>query len=400
MPKQTVRDVEWSGKRALVRVDFNVPFERDPDGSQSARISDDIRIREALPTINYLRERGAGVLLCTHLGRPGGHVDPSLELGPIAARLAELLGTPVSYVHDAPGEAARHAAGELPAGEVAILENIRFWPGEEANDPDFARALADLADAYVNDAFGTAHRAHASTAGVASFLPAVAGLLMDKELTFLGGALHEPKRPMAAVLGGAKVSDKLKVLQRLIGHADALLVGGGMAATFLKAGGLPVGASLVEDDLVDACAAMLIDAEDKGTRLELPTDVVVAERIEAGTETRAIPASDIPDGWMVLDIGPGTALRYADLLATLGTVVWNGPMGVFEVPPFDAGTRAVADAIAHSAAVSIIGGGSTAEAVGRLGLADRMTHVSTGGGASLEFLEGRELPGVAALADA
>ena len=394
MTKMTVRDVDWSGKRALVRVDFNVPFERG-----TTRISDDIRIREALPTITHLRESGASVVLCTHLGRPGGKPNAEFELGPVAERLSELLGAPAAYVHDAPGEEARDAAAALAPAGVLLLENVRFWPGEEANDPEFAAALAALADVYVNDAFGTAHRAHASTEGVARLLPAVAGLLMEKEVTFLGGVLHDPKRPLAALLGGAKVSDKLKVLDRLIGHADELFVGGGMAATFLKAQGCETGASLLEQDLVGFCAETLARAKETGTTVNLPSDVVVAEKIEPGVETAVVPADQSPPGMMMLDVGPATAVDYAQRLAAMGSVVWNGPMGVFEVPPFDRGTREIAAALAESAAVTVIGGGSTAEAVGALGLADRMSHVSTGGGASLEFLEGTELPGVAALND-
>ena len=394
MTKMTVRDIDWRGKRALVRVDFNVPYERG-----TTRISDDIRIREALPTIRHLRDAGASVVLCTHLGRPGGKASPDLELGPIAERLSELLGAPAAYVHDAPGDEARRAADALRPGDVLLIENVRFWPGEEENDPEFAAALAALAGAYVNDAFGTAHRAHASTEGVARLLPAVAGLLMEKEVTFLGGVLEDPKRPLAALLGGAKVSDKLKVLDRLIGHADELFVGGGMAATFLKAQGHETGASLLEEDLVDFCSETLARAAAAGMTLNLPTDVVVAERIEPGVETAVAAADHAPPCMMMLDIGPATAEDYARRLATMGSVVWNGPMGVFEVPPFDQGTKTVANALADSGAVTVIGGGSTAEAVAHLGLADKMSHVSTGGGASLEFLEGRELPGVAALND-
>ena len=394
MTKKTVRDVDWQGKRALVRVDFNVPYERG-----TTRISDDVRIREALPTVQLLRDAGAAVVLCTHLGRPGGKPDSEFELGPVAERLSALIGAPVRYVHDAPGAEARAAADALAPGGVLLVENVRFWPGEEANDPEFAAALAALADVYVNDAFGTAHRAHASTEGVARLLPAVAGLLMEKEVAFLGGVLADPKRPLAALLGGAKVSDKLKVLDRLIGHADELFVGGGMAATFLKAQGCETGASLLEEELVGFCAETLARAASAGTTINLPTDVVVAERIEPGVATSVADARNAPPGMMMLDVGPATAADYAARLAAMGSVVWNGPMGVFEVPPFDAGTRAIASALAESGAVTVIGGGSTAEAVGALGLADRMSHVSTGGGASLEFLEGKELPGVAALDD-
>ena len=395
MKKKTVRDFDWRGKRALVRVDFNVPYQRD-----TTIISDDVRIREALPTIAYLREHGASVVLCTHLGRPDGQRVADLELEPIAQRLSELIASPVAYVHDAPGEEARAAAAALQPGDVLLVENIRFWPGEEANDPVFAASLARLADGYVNDAFGAAHRAHASTHGVAQQQPAFAGLLMEKEITFLSGVLDDPRRPLAALLGGAKVSDKLKVLERLIGHADELFVGGGMAATFLKAKRFEIGSSLLEPDLVQFCADTLIRAADANTSISLPTDVVVAERIEANVPTSVAPSDGVLPGMMILDIGPETAADYARRLAAMGTVVWNGPMGVFETPPFDKGTREVAEALAGSGAVTVIGGGSTAEAVAHLGLADRMSHVSTGGGASLEFLEGKELPGVAALDDA
>ncbi len=393
--KRTLRDFDWQGKRALVRVDFNVPFERG-----TTRISDDVRIREALPTIEYLRGQGASVVLCTHLGRPDGKRVPEMELGAVVERLGELLGAPVAYVHDAPGDEAKAAAGALAAGGVLMLDNIRFWPGEEANDSGFAASLASLADAYVNDAFGTAHRAHASTEGVAHRLPAMAGLLMEKEITFLGGVLQDPARPLAALLGGAKVSDKLKVLGRLVGHADELFVGGGMAGTFLKAQGYEIGASLLEEDLIGFCAETMERAAAASTPITLPEDVVVAGRIEPGVPTSVVGIGDIPPNAMVLDIGPRTAADYAQRLAAMGSVVWNGPMGVFEVPPFHEGTRIVAEAIASGDLVSVIGGGSTAEAIAHLGLAERMSHVSTGGGASLEFLEGKELPGVAALDDA
>jgi len=392
--KQTVRDIDWAGKRALVRVDFNVPFERG-----TSRISDDMRIREALPTINHLRNAGASVVLCTHLGRPGGRLDADLQLGPVAKRLSELLSTPVEYVHDAPGVDAHRMASALNQGDVLLLENVRFWPEEELNDDTFASSLAGLADVYVNDAFGTAHRAHASTEGVARHLPAVAGLLMEKEVSFLGQVLNDPHRPLAALLGGAKVSDKLKILERLMGHADAIFVGGGMAATFLKAKGLSIGDSLLEEEMVEFCGDVIRRCAADGPPLYLPEDVVIAQQLEAGVESKTVPASSIPAGWIVLDIGEETASDYAKKLGGMGTVVWNGPMGVFEVPPFHIGTRLVAEGLAMGSAVSVIGGGSTSEAVAQLGLADEMTHVSTGGGASLEFLEGKELPGVAALDD-
>lgn len=394
MRKRTIRDFDWRGKRALVRVDFNVPFERG-----SRRISDDVRIREALPTIAYIREQGASVVLCSHLGRPDGRRDPDLQLDPVADRLAELIGAPVAYVHDAPGQEARAAAESLAPGAVLLLENLRFWPEEERNDPGFAAALAALADAYVNDAFGTAHRAHASTEGVARLLPAMAGLLMEKEIAFLGGALDAPARPLAALLGGAKVSDKLQVLGRLVGHADALFVGGGMAATFLKSQGYETGASLIEESLVPFCAETMERAAAASSPVALPEDVVVAERIAEDAPSEIADSAAVPPGAMILDIGHRAAERYARALAAMGCVVWNGPMGVFEVPPFHRGSQTVAEALAASGAVTIIGGGSTAEAVARFGLAGAMSHVSTGGGASLEFLEGKTLPGVAALDD-
>ncbi|MCE2468938.1 MAG: phosphoglycerate kinase [Dehalococcoidia bacterium] len=394
MNKKSVRDMAWEGKRALVRVDFNVPFERGAD-----RISDDSRIRAALPTIEHLRGQGAAVILVTHLGRPKGQPDPALELGPIAERLCELLAAPVTYVHDAAGADARARAEALNPGGVLLLENIRFYPGEEANSDAFAAALARLADAYVNDAFGTAHRAHASTERVAAHLPACAGLLMEKELAYLGAVLESPERPLAAVFGGAKVSDKVKVLDRLLPQADAVFIGGGMAASFLKAQGHGVGDSLVEEDLIDFCGGAVRRAEESGVALNLPQDVAIAQRIEPGAPTQIVTASAVPDGWMILDIGPRAAAAFAAALRGMKTIVWNGPMGVAEVSPFDQGSRAVAQALAESGATTVIGGGSTAEAVAAFGLADNMSHVSTGGGASLEFLEGAELPGVAALDD-
>jgi phosphoglycerate kinase len=394
MEKQTVRDINWAGKRALVRVDFNVPF-----GRGANRISDDMRIREAIPTINYIRNAGASVVLCTHLGRPGGKPTSSLELSPIAERLAALLSARVDYVHDAPGEEALVRARALQAGELLLIENIRFWDGEEANNTEFAQAIGRLGDVYVNDAFGTAHRAHASTEGVAHVLPGVAGLLMEKEIYFLERVIKNPRRPLAALLGGAKVSDKIKVLERLIDHADALFVGGGMAATFLKAKGQHIGNSLLEAELVDFCSDVLLRCEAAGITLNLPSDVVIAQKLEEGVPTRTVGVDAVPDGWMILDIGPRSADLFSMQLGAMGTVVWNGPMGVFEVPPFNTGTRTVAEGLAAGSATTVIGGGSTAEAIDALGLADQMTHVSTGGGASLEFLEGKTLPGIAALQD-
>jgi phosphoglycerate kinase len=395
MSKKTINDIDWNGKRALVRVDFNVPMERGTNV-----ISDDVRIRAALPTIQHLTSHGASVVLCTHLGRPGGKADPALELQSVAKRLSELLEAPVEYVHDCVGAIAAKQAKALKPGEVMLLENVRFYPGEEANDVEFAKGLAALADVYVNDAFGTAHRAHASTEGVAHQLPAVAGLLLERELEMLGGVLENPARPLGAIFGGAKVSDKVKVLERLVSQADAIFIGGGMAATFLKAQGHNVGSSLLEEEMVGFCGQILEKAEANGVAVYLPDDVTVTKNLESGAESKKVPVDQVPDGWMIADIGPAAIDTFLSHLPDMGTIVWNGPMGVFEIYPFDKGTEAVAKGVAFSGAVTVIGGGSTAEAVDLLGLAEEMTHVSTGGGASLEFLEGKELPGVAALNDA
>ncbi|MDA1215923.1 MAG: phosphoglycerate kinase [Chloroflexi bacterium] len=395
MSKKTINDIDWNGKRALVRVDFNVPMERGTNV-----ISDDVRIRAALPTIQHLTSNGASVVLCTHLGRPGGKVDPALELQTVAKRLSELLEAPVGYVHDCVGAIALEQVEALKPGEVMLLENVRFYPGEEANDVEFAKGLAALADVYVNDAFGTAHRAHASTDGVAHQLPAVAGLLLERELEMLGGVLENPERPLGAIFGGAKVSDKVKVLERLVSQADAIFIGGGMAATFLKAQGHNVGTSLLEEEMVGFCGQILEKAEANGVAVYLPDDVTVTKNLESGAESKKVPVDQVPDGWMIADIGPAAIDTFLSHLPDMGTIVWNGPMGVFEIYPFDKGTEAVAKGVAFSGAVTVIGGGSTAEAVDLLGLAEEMTHVSTGGGASLEFLEGKVLPGVAALDDA
>ncbi|MDQ7828812.1 MAG: phosphoglycerate kinase [Armatimonadota bacterium] len=392
MAKQTIRDVAVDGRRVLVRVDFNVPLE---DG----RITDDLRIRAALPTIRYLLERGARVILCSHLGRPRGRPDPALRLAPVAQRLGELLGQPVHTVEAVVGPEVEAAVARLERGEVLLLGNLRFHPGEEANDDAFARQLAALADLYVNDAFGAAHRAHASTVGVARYLPAVAGLLMEKELAYLGRVLDDPVRPFAAILGGKKVSDKIPVIRHLLTRADALLLGGAMTYTFLKARGLEVGKSLWEPEMVPLARELMEEAQRREVRLELPVDVVVAPAADPGVPHQVVPVEAIPPEQMGLDIGPRTRERFAAVVERAGTVVWNGPMGVFEVPPFDAGTRTVAEAMARSQAITVVGGGDSAAAVRRLGLEERMTHVSTGGGAALEFLEGRVLPGVAVLQD-
>jgi phosphoglycerate kinase len=377
-----------------VRVDFNVPM-------TDHTIMDDLRVRAALPTIGYLREHGARVILCSHLGRPDGKVVESLRLAPVAARLSELLGAPVATAPDCVGPEAERAVAALRDGDVLMLENVRFHPEEEENDSAFARRLAALADVYVNDAFGTAHRAHASTEGVAHLLPAVAGLLMERELEYLGRAVANPERPFAAIIGGAKISGKIDVLRNLLDKADRILIGGGMANTFFKAQGIPVGDSLVEDDQIDTARQVLAAADAHGRRLDLPVDAVIADAFSATANARTIAIADgVPGGWRVMDIGPDTVRRFAEALQPCRTVVWNGPMGVFEFPAFAEGTLALARALAALDAVTVVGGGETAAAVAQAGVEDRITHVSTGGGASLEFLEGKSLPGVAALQDA
>ena len=393
MIKKTVSDVLVRGKRVLVRVDFNVPLD------ESHRITDDRRITESLRTITFLRKQGARVILASHLGRPGGKVKEELRLDPIAQRLSDLLGTVVKKLPDCVGPEVQRAVAEMKDGDVALLENLRFHPEEEANDPGFARQLADLADLYVNDAFGTAHRAHASTVGIAAHLPAVAGFLMEKELTYLSRALEDPTRPFVAILGGKKVSDKIGVIRNLLGKADALLIGGAMAYTFLRAKGHSVGASLLEEDKLDLAEALMREAAERKIAFHLPDDVVVADHFAEDAATRTVAVTAIPDEWMGMDIGRKTGEAYRRVILDAGTVMWNGPMGVFEFSRFADGTRAVALAMVDSTAVTIVGGGDTAAAVEQFGLADRVTHISTGGGASLEFMEGRELPGVAVLAD-
>ncbi len=393
MEKRTVRDVEVAGRRVLVRVDFNVPLD------EHGRVADDRRIRESLPTVRYLLEQGAAVVLMSHLGRPGGRVVEELRMAPVGERLAQLLGRPVRVLPDCVGPEVEAVVARLQPGEVALLENLRFHPGEEANDPDFAAALARLGDLYVNDAFGTAHRAHASTVGVAAHLPAVAGLLMEKEIRYLSRLLESPEHPFVAVLGGKKVSDKIGVLRNLLERVDAVLVGGGMAYTFLRSQGYRVGRSLVEEDKVELARELIERARARGVQLWLPEDVVVAERPSPEVPRRVVPAGEIPEGWMGLDIGPRTAERFAGVIQGARLVVWNGPMGVFELEPFAAGTRAVAEAVARCPGTTVVGGGDTAAAVERFGLLERFDHVSTGGGASLEFLEGRELPGIRVLQD-
>lgn len=390
MNKKTIRDIEVAGKRVLVRVDFNVPLDK------TGQITDDTRIRAALPTIEYLRDKGAKVIVCSHLGRPKGKVAEEFRLMPVAKRLSELLGTTVQKTDDCIGPEVEKAVAAMKPGDVLLLENLRFHAEEEANDPGFAKQLAALADVFVNDAFGAAHRAHASTEGVAHFLPAVAGFLMERELTFLGKALAAPTRPFVAILGGAKVSDKIGVIENLLPTVDWLIVGGGMANTFLKALGYEVGASLVEDDKVELAKDLHHRA---GKKLMLPTDVVIADAFAADAHYQTVPVDKVLPGWRILDIGPQSVKQFNEVLKKAKTVVWNGPMGVFEFPAFAAGTVAIAKSLAETDATTIIGGGDSAAAVEQAGVAEKMTHISTGGGASLEFLEGRILPGVAALQD-
>ena len=390
MNKKTIRDVDVRGKRVLIRVDFNVPLD-------AGVVTDDTRIRAALPTIHYLLDRGAIVILASHLGRPKGAPMPEFVMDPVARRLSELLGRPVRKLDDSAGPQVEAAVGEAQPGDVLVLENTRFHPGETNNDPGYARQLAALADLYVDDAFGSAHRAHASTEGVAHYLPAVAGLLMEKEIEFLGSALSAPRRPFVAILGGAKISDKIGVVQNLLGQVDGLLIGGGMANTFLKAQGHDMGDSLVEDGSLELARQLLVQA---GDRLVLPVDAVVADRFDAEAFFQVVPVGEVPSGWRILDVGPRTLELFGKRLEGAHTVVWNGPMGVFEFPKFARGTEAVARMLAALPdAVTIVGGGDSVAAIQNAGLADRMSHISTGGGASLEFLEGKTLPGVAVLLD-
>jgi phosphoglycerate kinase len=395
MDKLTVQDLDAHGKRVFVRVDFNVPLE---DG----KVTDDSKIRASLPTIRHLIGQGAKVILASHLGRPDGKVQDSLRLRPVAERLTQLLRQNVPVTGDALGIGTEDAVKRLRPGEALLLENLRFHPEEEANDAKFAKALASYADVYVNDAFGTAHRAHASTVGVATLLPAYAGLLMEAEMNALSGLLEDPQRPFAAIVGGAKVSTKLKVLDNLISKVDILILGGGMANTFLLAQGKSVGKSLAEHDMVDQAKRVLAEADKKHVRVILPVDVIVAKEVTRGTEYKTLLAEKIPASWHIVDVGKQTIEIIVEALADVRTVVWNGPMGVFEIPVFGAGTRAVATILAERAdagATVVVGGGDSVAAIQQLGLAGRMTHISTGGGASLEFLEGRELPGVAVLQD-
>ncbi|HEY8392227.1 MAG TPA: phosphoglycerate kinase [Capillibacterium sp.] len=393
MKKMTIKDLEVNGKRVLVRVDFNVPV--DDQGN----ITDDRRIRAALPTINYLAEHGAKVILVSHFGRPKG-VDEKYRMDGIAQRLRELSGRKVIKVNDCIGDEPKKAVAGMAEGDILLLENVRFYKQETANDPDFARELASVADLYVNDAFGTAHRAHASTAGVTAYLkPAAAGFLIEKELEIMGKAISDPERPFVAILGGAKVADKLGVITNLLNKVDTLIIGGGMAYTFLKAKGLEIGKSLLDEEKIEFAREMMAQAEAKGVKLLLPVDVVVADDLKNPTVKKTVAVDAIPADLMGLDIGPETVKLFSEAIKAAKTVVWNGPMGVFENPDFAVGTNAIAKAMAETDATTIVGGGDSAAAVEQLGYAEKMTHVSTGGGASLEFLEGKELPGVAALTD-
>ena len=386
--KKTVRDIDVQGKKVLVRCDFNVPL----DGGH---ITDDRRITEALPTIRYLVERGALVILASHLGRPKG-VTPEFSLAPVAKRLSELLGKNVLLLPDCVGPAVQSAIQKANRGDVLLLENVRFHPEEEKNDPAFAKELASLADLYVNDAFGTAHRAHASTEGVAHDLPGVAGFLIEKEIDYLGKAIEDPKRPFIAIMGGSKVKDKIALIDNLLPKVDRLLVGGGMVFTFLKSQGHPIGKSLLDEGNVEYCARLM---KESGGKIVLPTDIVIASELRPDSETQTVTAGEIPDGKIGADIGPDSQRTFAEIIAKAGTALWNGPMGVFEMAPFEAGTKAVAEALAKSDCMSIVGGGDSAAAVEKFGVANKIKHISTGGGASLEFLEGKELPGIAALQD-
>ncbi len=387
--KKTVRDVDVNGKKVLVRVDFNVPL-------KGGKVGDDTRIRGALPTIQYLLEHGAAVILCSHLGRPKGTFNMDYSLKPVAEYLARLVPNKVSFAPDCINEPAEKAVAALQPGEILVLENTRFYKEEEKNDPEFSARLASLADIYVNDAFGTAHRAHASTEGVTHTKPGVAGFLLEKEIQYLSSAVEDPKHPFVAILGGAKISDKIGVIKNLLTKADHVLIGGGMANTFFKAQGFETADSLVQDEALDTAKEILAAGSEK---LILPVDLVIADKFDNEAETKVIPTGNVPAGWRVLDIGPETVKLFSKYVAEAGTVVWNGPMGVFEMPSFAKGTFDVAKAVAESKAISIIGGGDSVAAIQQSGLADQVTHISTGGGASLEMLEGLVLPGVAALED-
>lgn len=392
MNKKTVRDIDVTGKKVLVRCDFNVPLNKE-----TGEITNDLRIVGALPTIKYLLENKAKVILCSHLGKPKGEVKPNLSLAPVAKRLSEYLGFEVKLSEDIIGEDAKHLASEVKEGEAILLENVRFDAREEANDADFSKELASLADIYVNDAFGTAHRAHSTTAGVAGFLPAVCGFLIEKEVQMLGDSLNNPQRPFVAILGGAKVSDKIKVIENLIEKADSIIIGGGMTYTFLKAMGYNVGDSICELDRVELAKETMKKAEEKNVRLLFPVDTVCGKEFSNETEIKTVNSKEIPDGWQGLDIGPETVKIFTEELQKAKTVMWNGPLGVFEFANFAKGTNAIAKVLSEIDATTIIGGGDSAAAVEKGGYADKITHISTGGGASLEFLEGKPLPGITCL---
>ena len=393
--KKTVRDMDVTGKKVLLRCDFNVPQDKE-----TGEITSDKRIIAALPTIRYLLENGAAVIACSHLGKPKNGPEPKFSLAPVAQRLSELLGQEVLFAADVVGEDAQAKAAALQSGQVLLLENTRFEAGETKNDPEFAKALASLADLYVSDAFGAVHRAHASTAGVAAYLPAVSGFLIQKELEIIGGAISAPKRPLVAILGGSKVSSKIGVINNLLEIADTIIIGGGMSYPFCVARGGKVGNSLMEPDWVDYSREMIEKAQAKGVKFLLPVDNVCGDKFGPDANTLTVNAGEIPDGWEGMDIGPKTVELYCSAVADAGTVIWNGPMGVFEFPAFAKGTEAMAEALSKTSAITIIGGGDSAAAVEQLGYADKMTHISTGGGASLEFMEGKDLPGVACLLDA
>ncbi len=384
-----VTDIDVNGKKVIVRVDFNVPI-------KEGKISDDTRMTAALPTINYLLDHGAAVILMSHLGRPKTKADLQFSLRPVADHLATLVDAPVKFAEDSRGEIAKQAAADLKPGEILVLENTRFYPEESKNDKEMSRELASLADLFVNDAFGTAHRAHSSTVGVADFLPSAAGFLLEKEIKYLGNAIADPVRPFVAILGGAKISDKIGVIENLLKTADKILIGGGMANTFLKAQGYEMANSLVESDVLETAKELMAKSAGK---IMLPVDYVAANAFEAEAEKKTLPLGNVPEGWRVLDIGPETVKKFGEVIADAGTVVWNGPMGVFEFPRFALGTFEIAKAVADSDAVSIIGGGDSVSAINMSGLSDKITHISTGGGASLEMLEGIELPGLAVLSD-
>ena len=392
MNKKSIKDIDVKGKRVFCRVDFNVPM-------QNGVITDDTRVRAAIPTIQYLVEQGAKVILASHMGRPKGQVVEELRLTPVAKKLSELLGKEVAKADEAYGETVEAQISKMNDGDVLLLENVRFYPGEEKNDPELAKAFANLADVFVNDAFGAAHRAHASTEGIAKYIPAVSGFLMQKELDVLGKAMSNPERPFTAIIGGAKVKDKIGVIENLLDKVDNLIIGGGLANTFTKAEGYEIGTSLLEEDKIELAKSFMKQAEEKGVKFYTPIDAVIAPKFGEDVESKVVDIDAIPSDWMSLDIGPKTAALYSDVIKNSKLVIWNGPMGVFEIDKFANGTKTVAQALADSDAYSVVGGGDSAAAAEKFDLADKMSHISTGGGASLEFIEGKELPGVVALND-